>query len=141
MRALKTQLLIGLKLVQLGAAPHICCAQTSRSLQDRIPKPDPKKYNSVRDAKDWKNPYLIVRRDGIEILGMTPVGRAIAVQSVPGVLDRLPDSAWPYGLVVAVQDIGIVSGTADLTNIETNRIKLLDLLKKLRVAVERWPSA
>jgi hypothetical protein len=68
--------------------------------------PDPKKYHSVRDAKDWKNPYLIVRRDGIEILGMTPVGRAIAVESVPGVLDRLPDSAWPYGLVVAVQDKG-----------------------------------
>jgi hypothetical protein len=141
MRTLKTRLLIGLLLVQLGAAPHIGCAQTSRSLQGRIPKPDPKKYHSVRDAKDWKNPYLIVRGDGIEILGMTPVGRAIAVESVPGVLDRLPDSAWPYGLVVAVQDIGIVSGRADLANIETNRTKLLNLLKGFGVAVDRWPSA
>jgi hypothetical protein len=85
-------------------------------------------------------PYLIVRRDGIEILGMPPVGRAIAVESVPRVLERLPDSAWPYGLVVAVQDIGIVSGRADLANIETNRTKLLDLLKGLGVAVDRWPA-
>jgi len=138
MRALKTRLLLGLSLV---AAPHMGCAQTSRSLQVRIPRPDPQKYRSVRDAKDWKNPYLIVRRDGIEILGMTPVGRAIAVESVPGMLERLPDSAWPYGLVVAVQDIGIVSGGADLANIEANRTKLLNLLKRLGVAVDRWPSA
>jgi len=120
MRALKTRLLLGLLLVQLRAAPHIGCAQNSRSLQDRILRPDPQKYHSVRDAKDWKNPYLVVRRDGIEILGMTPLGRAIAVESVTGVLDRLPASASPYGLVVAVQDIGIVSSRADLANIEAN---------------------
>ena len=114
MSALRTGLLVGLLLAQLVAAAHIGFTQTSRSLENRIPKPDPKKYHSVQDAKDWKNPYLIVRRDGIEIVGMTPVGRAITVESVPGVLERLPASAWPYGLVVAVQDIGILSGKTDL---------------------------
>jgi hypothetical protein len=107
--------------------------QTSRSLQDRIPKP----YHSVHDAKDWKNPYLIVRRDGIEIVGMTPVGQAISIESVPGMLEKLPDSAWPYGLVVAVQDIGILSGKTDLASIEADRTKLLNLLKELGVAVDR----
>jgi hypothetical protein len=141
MGALKTGLLVGLLLAQLVAAAHIACTQTSRSLQHRIPKPDPKKYHSVQDAKEWKNPYLIVRRDGIEILGITPVGRAIAVQSVPEVLERLPDSAWPFGLVVAVQDIGILSGKTDLAGIEANRTKLLNLLKELGIAVDRWPSA
>jgi len=137
MSALRTGLLVGLLLAQLVAAAHI--AQTSRSLENRIPKPDPKKYHSVQDAKDWKNPYLIVRRDGIEIVGMTPVGRAITVESVPGVLERLPASAWPYGLVVAVQDIGILSGKTDLAHIEANRTKLLNLLKELGIAVDRWP--
>ena len=141
MRALKTALLVGLLLAQFVAAARIGCAQTSRSLQDRIPKSDPKKYHSAQDAKNWKNPYLIVRRDGIEIVGMTPVGGAITVESVPGVLERLPDSAWPYGLVVAVQDIGIWSGKTDLARIEANRTKLLNLLKELGVAVDRWPSA
>src|SRR2546421_11285075 len=106
MSALRTGLLVGLLLAQLVAAAHI--AQTSRSLENRIPKADPKKYHAVQGAKDWKNPYLIVRRDGIEIVGMTAVGQAISVDSVPGVLKGLPDSAWPYGLVVAVQDIGLV---------------------------------
>jgi|SRR5437879_4776199 len=81
MSALRTGLLVGLLLAQLVAAAHIGFTQTSRSLENRIPKPDPKKYHSVQDAKDWKNPYLIVRRDGIEIVGMTPVGRAITVES------------------------------------------------------------
>jgi hypothetical protein len=94
----------------------------------------------VQDAKDWKNPYLIVRRDGIEIVGMTTVGQAIPVDSVPGVLKGLPDSAWPYGLVVAVQDIGLVS-EGDPPRIEANRKRLLRLLKKLAIAVDLWPSA
>lgn len=141
MVALKTGLLVGFLLAQFVAAPHIGCAQASRSLQNRIPKPDPKKYHSIQDAKDWKNPYLIVRRDGIEIVGMTPVGRAITVESVPGILESLPNSAWPYGLVVAVQDYGIVSGKTDLARIEASRTKLLNLLKELGIAVDRWPSA
>src|SRR5437868_10188721 len=66
MSALRTGLLVSLLLAQLVAAAHIGFTQTSRSLENRIPKPDPKKYHSVQDAKDWKNPYLIVRRDGIE---------------------------------------------------------------------------
>ena len=141
MGVLKTALPIGFLLAQLVAAGSIGCTRTSRPLQDRIPKPDPKKYDSVQDARDWKNPYLVVRRDGVEIVGITPVGRAITVESVPGVLDRLPDSAWPYGLVVVVQDMGILSGSTDLARIDVNRTKLLNLLKKLGVAVERWPSA
>jgi hypothetical protein len=125
---------------QLIASTLFGWAQTPQSLQNRIPKPDPKKYHAVQDAKDWKNPYLIVRRDGVEIVGMTPVGQAIPVDSVPGVLKGLPDSAWPYGLVVAVQDIGLVS-EGDPPRIEANRKRLLVLLKKLAIAVDLWPSA
>ncbi len=137
----KTALLVGFLLAQLVAGVGIGFAQTSRSLQDRIPKPDPKKYHLVRDATDWKNPYLIVRPGGIEIVGMTPVERAIPVESVQGVLERLPDSAWPYGLIVAVQDVGISSGKTDLPRIEANRTKLLTILRELGIAVDRWPSA
>jgi len=31
------------------------------SLKNRIPPPDPDKYRYVRDARDWQNPYLMVR--------------------------------------------------------------------------------
>lgn len=134
-------LLVGVLLTQFVAAIRMGCAQTSRFLKDRIPKPDPNKYHSVRDRVDWKNPYLIVRPDGIEVMGMTPVGRGIAVESIPEVLERLPNSAWPYGLIVAVQDLGIFAAKADKDRIEANRTKLLNLLKELGVAVDRWPSA
>jgi len=140
MSVLKRGLLGVVFVAQLIASTLFGWAQTPQSLQNRIPKPDPKKYHAVQDAKDWKNPYLIVRRDGVEIVGMTPVGQAIPVDSVPGALKGLPDSAWPYGLVVAVQDIGLVS-EGDPPRIEANRKRLLVLLKKLAIAVDLWPSA
>jgi hypothetical protein len=141
MRASKMGLLVGMFLVQFVAHTQVGWTQASRPLQNRIPKPNPTKYGSVQDAKQWKNPYLIVRPDGIEIIGTTPVGGAITVESVPGVLGSLPDSAWPYSLVVAVQDIGILSGKAELVRIAATRTKLLNLLRKLGIAVDRWPSA
>lgn len=140
MSFLKRGLLAAIFFAQLVASTLIGWTQTPQSLQNRIPKPDPKKYHAVQDAKDWENPYLIVRRDGIEIVGLTPVGQAIPADSVPGVLKGLPDSAWPYGLVVAVQDIGLVS-EGDPPRIEANRRRLLILLKKLAIAVDPWPSA
>jgi len=140
MSVLKRGLLVAIFVAQLVALTPIGWTQTPRSLQSRILKADPKRYHSVQDAKDWKNPYLIVRRDGIEIVGLTAVGQAIPVDSIPGLLKGSPDSAWPYGLVVAVQDIGLVS-EGDLPRIEANRKRLLMLLKRLGIAVDVWPSA
>jgi len=122
------------------ALTSIAHTQTSQSLQSRIPKPDPKKYQAVRDAKDWKNPILIVLRDGIEIRGVTPLGQGIPVESVAGALERLPNSAWPYGLVVIVQENG-VRARGDSPSIEANRKKLLTLLTNLGITPELWPSA
>jgi hypothetical protein len=141
MRALRTGLLIGICLAQFLTCANVGWTQVSRPLQNRIPKADPKKYHAIQDGKDWKNPKLIVRPEGIEIVGVTSVGQAIAVEAVPGVLERLPDSAWPYGLVVATSDIGIVSSRRDQPRIEANRTRLLKVLRALGIAVDLWPSA
>lgn len=129
-------------MIYLVASLSIGWGQTSRTLRDRIPKPDPEKYHNIRirNSKDWKNPYLVVLPDGIEVLGVTQAGHPIATESVAGVLETLPDSAWPYGLVVAVQDNGIVS-QEDAARIQANRIKLVELLGKEGVSVDFWPSA
>ena len=126
--------------ILLLTSSPISSAPAAQSLQSRISKPDPKKYQAIQDAKDWKNPFLVVHRDGIEILGVTPDGHSIPVGSVPQILDRLPDFAWPYGLVVAVQDNG-VSAQGDSPRIKANREKLLALLRELGVTTELWPSA
>jgi hypothetical protein len=141
MRALNLGLLVGIFLFPFVASTDVGWAQASRNLQKRIPKSDHTEYDSVRDAQQWKNPYLIVRPEGIEIIGVTPIGQGLAVATVSGLLEKLPDSAWPYGLVAAVQDLGLRSGKTDSARIEANRIKLLDLLKELGITVERWPSA
>jgi hypothetical protein len=114
-------------------------AQTNVSLRQRIPKADPSKYQQVRDGKDWKNPYLVVRRDGVEIIGFTSAEPAIPLESIAAELERLPASAWPYGLVVAVQDISLGSA-ADWPLVHSNRAKLLEILKKLGIKAELWPS-
>jgi hypothetical protein len=110
-------------------------------LRDRIPKADPKKYAAIRDGQDWKNPILIVRSNGIELYNRTNPGDAIPVESVPEMLDGLPNSAWQYGLVVGVEDAGIVGSVNDEPKIEQNRTRLIQLLKELGVVVTLWPSA
>jgi len=74
-------------------------------------------------------------------VGMTSDGSPIAVESVAAALERLPDAAWPYGLVVAIQDNGIVAAKSDRAQIDANRKLLVGLLNDLGVVVGLWPSA
>ena len=117
-------------------------AQVVLSLRQRIPKSDPKKYSSISDGSQWKNPYLIVGTEGIEIIvGVTRDARRISVDSVVRALEGLPESAWPYGLVVAVSENGIVSPTTGDPQTEANQARLIRLLKQQGIAVDLWPSA
>lgn len=116
-------------------------AQTSTPLLSRIPKADPKKYQAIRDGQDWQNPKMVVRPEGIEIIGITPPAHGVAIESIPDILEHLPDSAWPYGLVVSVTDAGILQSKKDIPHIHANRTKLLKILKQHGIAAELWPSA
>jgi len=116
-------------------------AQSSYSLRRRIPRADPEKYCSIREGRDWHNPKLIVRPEGVEIIGITSAGQAIDADSVPKMLEQVPDSAWPYGLIVVVSDAGIVSSPKDSPRIQANRSRLLKVLKAHGIAVDPWPSA
>ena len=54
-------------------------------------------------------------------------------------LERLPSIAWPYGLVVAVQESGLRASGED-ARIKKNREELVRLLGEAGVKVELWPS-
>jgi hypothetical protein len=123
----------------LSASVGISWAQSAVPLRQRVPKPDPGKYRQIRDGKDWKNPYLVVHRDGFELVGVTPAEHLVPVELVGSELERLPDSAWPYGLVVAVQDASLLRSSGDLPQIRANRGKLLQLLKRLGITADLWP--
>jgi len=118
-------------------------ADTSTStLKNRIPPADPAKYRSVADAREWQNPYLIVQAKGIDA---RPISAATETPTMPpadvvAYLDKLPSIAWPYGLVVAVQENGLRAPVDD-ARIKRNREELVRLLEKAGVKVELWPSA
>ena len=69
-----------------------------------IPATSPAKYAGLREKKNWQNPYLVVRPDGVGLLtGVTANQEQILKpEDVLDALARLPSSAWPYGRVVAI---------------------------------------
>ena len=117
-------------------------ADTATStLKNRIPPADPAKYRSITDSQQWRNPYLIVQ-EGIDPWSMSPATKipTMSPADVVAYLGKLPSIAWPYGLVVAVQENGLrVPG--DDARIKRNREELVGLLEKAGVKVELWPSA
>jgi hypothetical protein len=71
---------------------------------------------------------------------VTPRGGTIPVESVPDVLESLPNSVGPLGLVVAIQEAGI-RGAEGGPFIKSNWKRLLSPLGKLDITVGPWPSA
>lgn len=111
-------------------------------LSSRIPAADHEKVKSIRDAKDWDNPYLVVRADGIEVISKAiPSGRKlVALAELRRTLIDLPTSAWPYGRVVAMQEAG-VRAPGDDKPIGRNKQAAEAALKALRLEMNWWPSA
>jgi hypothetical protein len=109
------------------------------SLKNRIPPPDAK-YRSIRDAGDWQNPYLVVQAKGIDARPLSATTKAPTMSAVDVLtyLEKLPPRAWPYGLVVAVQENG-VRAPGDDARIKSNREELVRLLEKAGVKVDLWP--
>ncbi len=117
--------------------------RAKHSLDSRIPPPDPRKYKEVRDAKDWQNPYLVVRSEGVEVIAKAASldWQIISCDELTEFLVSLPVTAWPYGRVIGVQEIGIRRGDGkDDQPIAENKAKVEEVLASLDVKVGRWPS-
>jgi hypothetical protein len=136
----------------VGAGKHIRVApgnrltlhvqlEASNSITARIPAADPKKYQGIHDGKNWRNPYLIVRAEGIEIVGVSDGRNPLTIDAALAILKALPDSAWPYGRVVAIQEISVVPSEYLHSPIVQNRDELSARLGELGVIVGLWPSA
>jgi hypothetical protein len=114
----------------------------AQDLDRRIGAPQIETYKAVRDAREWKNPIVLIRPGSVEVVSKALAnGRVtVPVQQLRAVLTRLPLSAWPYGRVVGAQDASIIGGRSDLEPIARNHRAAEDLLQGLGVAVEWWPS-
>jgi hypothetical protein len=108
----------------------------------QIPPADPQRYAGMRDMKAWRNPYLIVRIDGVGLLDVSNNEQQIVdPDKLSAVLAKLPASAWPYGRVVAIQEIGAASSEEDKAKLRKNRALVAGALESMQVLINWVPSA
>jgi hypothetical protein len=108
---------------------------------ESIPAPDPSKYPNFSDLTGWKNPYLVVREDGIGFVDLSNREiRVLKQEEIPAELVALPSSAWPYGRVVLVaQAVPKNPSEQAKADLRKNRALLLGTLKELDVQVREAP--
>jgi hypothetical protein len=108
----------------------------------RVPPADLSATQRAGTPEEWKNPFLVIRSEGIEMVtssGSTGAN-SVSVDQMKEILSSLPEDAWPLGRIVAVTEISIRSGSDDQL-IEANREALEKMLGELDVLINWWPSA
>lgn len=108
---------------------------------ESIPAPDHAKFPPFSDMRGWKNPYLVVREDGIGRVDLANHEvHMLKMEEIPAELVALPSDAWPYGRVVLIAQ-AIPKDSSDQTKAELrkNRALLLGTLKELDVQFQEAP--
>ncbi len=117
-------------------------AETPRTTGlESIPLADPTKYPPFNDMSGWKNPYLVVREDGIGFVDLSNREvHILKLEEIPAQLVSLPSSAWPYGRAVLVAQ-AVPKNPTDETKatLRKNRALLLGTLKDLDVQFREAP--
>jgi hypothetical protein len=107
-----------------------------------IPAANSAQYEQIRDMKTWKNPYLIVRTDGVALLDPADNAEIILKpdELLPA-LAKLPASNWPYGRVVAAAENRIRSSEQDGVAIRRNKGIVGGMLEGAHIGVRWVPTA
>lgn len=123
-------------------APEETAAAASPEARiQQIPPADPQKYAGMRDMKAWRNPYLIVRVDGVGLLDVSNNEQQIVdPDKLSAALAKLPGSAWPYGRVVAIQEISAAASEDDKAKLRKNRALVAGTLESIQVLINWVPS-
>lgn len=124
-----------------GAQQH-STGPAEPKLDPQIGAPDPVQYRSVRDAREWRNPYLDVSNSGF-LLRSTSAQRPIFVapSDLRRVLAELPTSDWPYGRVVVVQSSSITPADTEwIAAMRRNVDVAIEVLAKLGADWWAWPA-
>jgi hypothetical protein len=139
-RKLATFILLG-ALVGCSRPPQAATAEPPPAGLQSVPAPDPSKYPKFGDTTDWKNPYLVVREDGIGLVDLSNREvRILKLEEIPAGLGSLPPGAWPYGRVVLVAE-AVLKNPSEHTKVELrkNRALLVGTLKELDVQIREVP--
>jgi hypothetical protein len=137
----------GFAMLAACAKPPSAATQAAASVSpeariQQIPPADPQKYAALKDMKAWRNPYLIVRLDGVGLLDVSNNEQQIVdPDKLPDALAKLPVSAWPYGRVVAIQEISANASEQDRATLRKNRALVAGSLESMKVEINWVPSS
>lgn len=107
-----------------------------------IPAADPGKYANMRDMKNWRNPYILIRADGVGLLDMADNAEIVLKpEELLPALAKLPATAWPYGRVIAVSENGVRGSERDGVAIRRNKGLVGGILEGAHITVNWVPSA
>jgi hypothetical protein len=135
-----------LPILVLGFSLLACAPQQKPPAPDpaavlqSVPAADLGKYEHI-EMRNWRNPYLILRADGIALLD--PADNAEIQLNPDGMLSALADlpvSAWPYGRVVAIAANPVTRSEQEGVSIRRNKGIVGGILESAHVAIDWVPS-
>jgi hypothetical protein len=92
--------------------------------------------------KKWRNPYIIVRTDGVALWdGADSAEIMLKPDELLSALARLPASNWPYGRVVAAAESSHRASEQDGIAIRRNKGIVGGILEGAHVDVKWVPAA
>jgi hypothetical protein len=107
-----------------------------------IPQVTDDQNRTLANPKVWRNPYLILRADGVALLDPDDhLERVLKPEELTRELGNLPPSAWPYGRIVAVTENGVRSSADEDVKIRKNRAVVAGTLESMHVLIHWIPSA
>lgn len=112
---------------------------TANARLQAIPPAKAEIYKKI-DLRSWKNPYVVVRADGVGLLDASNnEEHLLKTEELPDALAQLPATAWPYGRVVALADD--LGPLADKNRIRDNKARVASLLHSSQLEIQWVPSS
>jgi hypothetical protein len=132
----------------MGTAILCACSQQQtpsapapQTILQAIPAASSTQYDQVRDMKTWRNPYLIVRTDGVALYDVADNAEIrLKPDELLPALAKLPASNWPYGRVVAATETNNRNSDQDAVAIRRNKGIIGGMLEGAHIAVKWVPA-
>jgi hypothetical protein len=127
------------------AAPSLSIqtkSQKDTRVVDSLPAPDDQEILKIRTGDEWHNPYVIVHRDGYELILHDQSRQFVhlSLDDLEQTLLKISLQRWPLGKVVAVEESGLQSPGENM-KIASNLKALKRMLESHKLRVDLWPSA
>jgi len=124
-----------------------CSRQTAppapdpQAILQSIAPADSSQYDRIHDMKAWRNPYLIIRTDGVALYDSADSAEILVKpDDLLAALAKLPASYWPYGRVVAAEENSVRSSEQDGVAIRRNKGIVGGMLESAHIAIKWVPS-